>query len=688
MTRSLYQQNNFTSGVLEPRLKGRIDIQQYYNGLQTGDNVLCLPQGGIRLRPGLVFEDEIDGPGNVRLINFEVSTTQNFLCVFTELQLKIYDVSNPIVGLKQTIVTNYADSEVKQINAAQLENVLLLVQEKHAPARLIYDPLFDNFSLTNIPFINIPQIDFNDGNSPATTDDIQELDYTSFGEGDRYRIVVDSIETEDIVFSYVVATHELNITNALLRHPLTGNDGVSVVFNPLAPTKSTITLSGSSIIGGPQWIAYVISTVDGSTDNVISVTQTQQGVTRKEDAWSVTRFYPRTVVFHQGRLYFGGTPSRKQSLFGSRSTNFFDFELAEQLDDDAIFITIATNQLNEITNLVSGRQLQVFTTGAEFFVPPEIPTPNNFEIRAQTNHGTSGINPVQIDGSTLFLERKGKTLRDFIFEDVEQSYTAASVSSLAQHLLNNPVDMAAQKGTASDDANYVLICNGDGSLTVFNTLREQQVGAFTRCLTNGKFIAVEVSDDIAYFAIEREINSATVRYLEKWSFDSVFDSSVVRTFGSPTDTITGLDHLEGETVKVIADGAVLEDLTVSGGEITLPREATTVDIGFWSPPVIVSMPFAADSQTGNNAMRYKSIVRTSLRVHETVSLNYDGVTVPAREFATASMSPLNTVPDPYTGIIPDLETNIGWQNDEQPIITQEVPGDFTLLAVIYELEAR
>ncbi len=693
MTRSIVQQNSFISGILDPRLKGRTDIQQYFQGVETADNVLLLPQGGLRLAPGLAYIEtlpELAGGGvsNVRKFEFSVSATRSYLLVFTEDTLRIFREQVFLVEINNGTQadTLYSNDNINEINEAQIDQIIILTQKDQGFRRLVApldgedDSDIANWSWDE-PTLIAPKIDYNDTLSPNPANDVQDIDFTDFSEGDVFRLMLDGIVTEDIVFSISTSSTAKNIKVALLNHPLTGSTGVAV------SNSHVVTFSGASADGYEVMTGY--ATQSKETAAAITVSHNQTGRSRKEDGWSETRGFPRVITFFAGRTYVGNLIFRKSSLFGSKSGDLLNFELAQQRDDDAIFITIATDTLNEITNLVSGRNLQIFTYGAEFYVPTEIPTPSNFEVRAQTNHGSGFVNPIQIDGSTLFLERKGKTLREFLFSFQEDSYQANSVSFLAQHLFNDPVDMDAQKGTAADDANYVIIINSDGSVTVLNTLRSQQISGYTRRLNiNGKAIAVAVVDDVAHFTIEREINGITVRYLEFWTFDSFMDSAFTQTYGSPQTLITGLSHLEGQTVKVMADNSVLQDKTVANGEITLERPATTVDIGLWQTPRVKPMPLSGDGGTGNNLMRIKKITRVDLRLWQTAAVNFDKVTVPRRKFAPANNSPLNTAPTPFTGVVGDLESNDGWVRELAPEITQQQPGPMTILALTYELEGR
>ena len=144
-----------------------------------------------------------------------------------------------------------------------------------------------------------------------------------------------------------------------------------------------------------------------------------------EDAWSNDRGWPKSVTFHEGRLFFGGSKGLPSTIWGSRVSNFFDFAPNEALGDDAVEATLDTGTFNSIVNIYSGRHLQVFTTGGEFFVPQTLDepiTPSNLIVKQQTAFGSRpGVRVVNVDGASLFVQRQGKTLQEFLFNDTVQA---------------------------------------------------------------------------------------------------------------------------------------------------------------------------------------------------------------------------------------------------------------------------
>jgi hypothetical protein len=298
------------------------------------------------------------------------------------------------------------------------------------------------------------------------------------------------------------------------------------------------------------------------------------------------------------------------------------------------------------------------------------------------------------------VDRHGKSLLGFLYSFNEDAYTTDDRSVLASHLIKQPVDMALLAGTASDDANWLFIVNEDGTGTVLNTLRSQDINGFTRWTTGGEIKSVCVVDDQLFMTVERNVNSVNRLFIERWDFDYRMDCSIksVQVAG----VIDGLDHFEGETVKAITregfgdfnENYTLSSYTVSGGEITLdPSEVyslTTYEVGLNFVPTIKPMPLNTNIGSGQNQMRLKKIVRMNLRVNESYGIEIDGLAVPIRAFgASGDTSPLtgNSIV-PISGIIDDVYDINGWGRDIVPTITCPDPTPMHIQMIEYEVEGN
>ena len=169
------------------------------------------------------------------------------------------------------------------------------------------------------------------------------------------------------------------------------------------------------------------------------------------------------------------------------------------------------------------------------------------------------------------------------------------------------------------------------------------------------------------------------------------DDSLLQTNTAPTDTISNLDHLEGRTVGVVADDIVLPERTVSGGQITLTEseeQYTNIEVGIKFTPRFKGMPLNTNVGSGQNQMRLKKILRTNVRVKDTLGLKYNGNLIPSRSFGEGSENPLDSAPPQFTGVIEDLYDTNGWGRlDDMPEFTVEDPTPCTILAVEYEVES-
>jgi hypothetical protein len=378
-------------------------------------------------------------------------------------------------------------------------------------------------------------------------------------------------------------------------------------------------------------------------------------------------------------LFFGGASSRPSTIWGSVVGDFFNFNSGKARDDESIEGTLDTDQVNAIEAIFSNRSLQVFTSGSEFYAPKSPLTPTNVSFVPQSNMGSRRVRPVTIDGVTLFAQRTGKAIIQFVFVRDFAANQSRSVSILAAHLINTPKKMTVARGTESTDANYVYIVNDDGNITVFNTLATEDVAGFTRWETSGDIKSVAVVDNQLNLLVERVIDSSTVYYIERENTSLNTDSSVIGT-GLASDTLTGLDHLEGETVKVKADGAVQLDEVVVGGEITIDREADTIEAGLEYLPIITTMPLNVNLQNGPNASSKKKIARVSLQLFES-----NGVIVNGERIADKTMGQDQfDAPTPQTGVVRTFI--LGWSLEADVTITQDTPMPMTILNIGMEVK--
>ena len=337
--------------------------------------------------------------------------------------------------------------------------------------------------------------------------------------------------------------------------------------------------------------------------------------------------------------------------------------------------------MNAITSVYAGRHLQIFTTGGEFSIKDIPITPAKVAVRRETQFGSSKVPPKNIDGSVIFIDRTGKSVREFLFDYNEDAYTSGTVSLLASHLLNSPVDMDVSRGTANDDANYVYFINSDGTAAVFNSLRAQEVSGWTKWTTAGDIESVAVVVDDVYFVVKRTINGSVVRFIETLDPNTYTDANKTVTLGSPGTAVSGLTHLNGQESRIRADGEVRADLTPSSGAITLAETGTVVEVGLNYTTTIKTMPLNMDFDDGPTLTRKKRIVKVIPNVYQSSGISVNGDRLIDRNFGLS----LNSPPTAFTGL--KEMYLLGWTDLAQVTITQTDPTPMTILGLAIEVEA-
>jgi hypothetical protein len=223
MAKAYTIQTAFNSGVLDTRLSARVDVKQYYQGMSVGDNVLCLPQGGVKRRPGMEYI--ADAGEECRVVPFVFNINQAYLLVFRNNAIDIYrdDV------FKATVVSTYTTAQLMDLQFDQSADTLVIAHEDHAPALLQRLGSDVSWSLTDIAFSFIPQYDFNDALSPAPTSEIQTLTFNNFLEGDSFFLNLEGVDTDRLSWNASEANTASDIEEALNALVNTPPSGITVV---------------------------------------------------------------------------------------------------------------------------------------------------------------------------------------------------------------------------------------------------------------------------------------------------------------------------------------------------------------------------------------------------------------------------------------------------------------------------
>lgn len=405
-----------------------------------------------------------------------------------------------------------------------------------------------------------------------------------------------------------------------------------------------------------------------------------------EPVISAARGWPECGVFHQGRLWLGGLKSRPATLLASRAGQYFDFGLGTGLDNEAMMLTIDTDQLNAVHQLHSGRGLLIFTSGAEhaITVPPPI-TPTNVAVEEQSRRGIRRFARLdEVDSVIVFVQRGGAALRQFVYDELEQSWRADLLSLLAPHLIRAPRDVVIRKSAVQDDADVVLLPDADGAgITALSTLRSQEVAAFARWAVEGTVLGLAaLAGGEVFVAVLR---GGTPRLLT-WDAACVLDHASRFSFATPV-TQVAVPHLAGRTAVAVLDGRPEGTIQVAAdGTAPLPRLAKTVQIGIGFDVLIRTLPVEPRDPAGALIGRKSRIVRAAVRVHRSGAFTLSSDVLGARLLGGPPAPPLDTEPPPE----PDwpsgeyrLEGLRGWRAQHTVEISQPAdrPQPLTLQAL-------
>lgn len=696
-------QSSFNSGVLDPRLASRIDLKAYYSGAERLDNAICIPQGGVARRDGTEYLGTLTN--TIVRVTGQTITTPNG---GTGANANDGDVTTDLVTttnigvINPYVVVHYdlgAASTIKFVDVVEMTlttsaNTEFFVQ--YSTDNAAWTSVGDELSLTttNYSIRKTPNISARYwriariGATDLTTEKATIAEFNLWTEStiSDSRLIPFSFNTEQ---TYMLVVTDQNI--AVYKNDVFVVDvsipHTSAQLNTLNWTQSADTLILTHTEVAPT---TVIRDTNGETIwtvATIALTNIPQYDydSGAEDVWSTARGWPNTVTFYEGRLVFGGSGGRPQGIWMSVTNDFYNFDVGTGLADEAIVATLDTDQVNEIRALQPGRSLEIYTSGGEFVVTSTPAIPADFTVKRQTSYGTANVRTASIDGATLYVQRSGQSFREFVYSFGEDSHVSNSTSQLSTHLINTPVDLDAVRGTTTTDTNYVYLVNTAGDVVVLNTLREQEIAAWSGPWTtlNGLFKRVGVLDTDTYFIVARTVNSVTSNYLEKLDPNFLTDSGV-QIASHSSATVTGLDHLEGETVKVKLAGAVQTDAVVSGGSITLERtpSAEAVEVGLGFNPFIKTMPVSDGFQDGPTLNREKRIVRCTLNTYNTLGVHVNGERIPDRQL---DFDTFDSVPAAASKTV-EIYLH-GWTQKAQVEITQVDSVPMTILALDIEVSA-
>ena len=744
MARVAVQLTNFTGGELSPRLDGRNDLSKYSSGCKTLENMIIYPHGSAARRSGSRFIAEVkSSAAKTRLIPFEFSTTQTYMMEFGNQYIRFYKDNGQILEGDKTIsgatqanpvvitATSHGYSNGDEISITSVAGMTELNNKRY----LVANKTTNTFEITNVDGTNINGTSFTAYTSGGVANRVYEIS-TPYLTAELFDIKY--AQSADVMY----ITHPNHEVEKLSRTghtswtlsdvdftkgPMQDANTTDTTLNPGATAVGTgVSLAASATTGINSGSGFLstdvgrfvflhggyakITAVTDTTNATIEILTTLSASTATADwrlgSFSDTTGHPSSVTFFEQRLVFAGTSNEPQTLFFSRSGDYenMDANIGGTIaDDDAIIYTIASNQVNAIRFMTATRTLIVGTAGGEFTVSgggtAVAITPTNILIKKQSNHGAANVDAISAGNATLFLQRAKRKIRELAYNFDVDGYLAPDMTILAEHITEGGITQMAYQ---QEPNQIVWMTRSDGQLIGLTYQREQQVTAWHRQIFGGVFgsgnavcesVAVIPTDDTeyqVYVIVKRTINSITRRYVEYLNnFDFTETDNTTFNFldsqldysGSATTTITGLEHLEGQTVSILADGSTHPDKTVSSGAITLDRSSTKVKVGLSYTSLLQTMRLDAGAANGTSQGKTKRIYDISLRLFESV-----GVEV-GPDLSNMERIPFRSSADDMDTAIPvftgdkEIEFRGNYETDGFIFVRQTQPLPLTVLSL-------
>lgn len=329
-----------------------------------------------------------------------------------------------------------------------------------------------------------------------------------------------------------------------------------------------------------------------------------------EPVWSASRGYPRTCLFAQQRLWFGGSKSLPDHVWASRLGDYNNFKNSGNYDNDSIDVTLLTN--DPILNMIENRGIQIFTSGDEYASNEEY-TPDEIAFTPNTHNGSlANITPVLISGTTCYVEKNGKSILSYVYDYNQASYVSNNLS-LYTDLIQQPVAMDVEINSSTDKGDFIYTVLDDGSCLVACVVLDQNIMSMSKITTDGSIKDVCCVRDDTYFVVERD----GISYIEK--LQDVRTDFTKKIYISSNE-LSGLNIYDGHYVYVYNDDYAREYRVLSGAIDLDQTLEGNYYIGIPFSYELESMPIAINGKT---ATCKKRISKATVMTEDTDKIEFN-----------------------------------------------------------------
>ena len=455
----------------------------------------------------------------------------------------------------------------------------------------------------------------------------------------------------------------------LSANQINGTRTVTSIINDNVFTFNAASTANASIAGG-------------GTPHLESHSPT---TTWYEQSFSELRGYPSAITFHENRLVFAGTIAQPDSIWFSKKSRYYNFDLGNAESSDSIQITASLGEVNKIRHLVSNRDLQVFTASSEMYVPSfeaQPLTPTNIQVKRQTPFGIDYVRPQLLDGASVFVQTGGNIVREYIYTDSEAAYTSVAISGISSHLVRDPIEMNTLNGAVDRSESYLFMINKDGKMAVFNSNRAEKRAGWVEFTSQGKFHSSVTVDEKVFVSIIIDSGNGTENLaLCQLTYDHNMDYAKDYT-GSAGVFNVSADFEDGAVVNVVDGNNYVGEFTVASGNVdvsSVDPNLSSAEIGYKFNVTLTTNPIDVNLATGPITGRPRALASVILDLNQTLSTSVNGTNLVIRQVRDDLSQQLQ----PFTG---KKEFRLlGYSRDPQITISQNAPLPMQVNGLVAEL---
>lgn len=739
VTQSLIQRS-FAGGELSSTMYARADQVKYANGVALCQNFIIHPQGGVTKRSGLKYVATTkDSTKAAKLRRFVFSgDDQTYLLEFGDGYIRFFWHGAPVVvsGVAAwSGATAYVVGDL--VVSGGVNYYCILAHTNHVPPNATYwyaltTDIYEiptPYAIADVPLLHVTQ-----------SADVLTITHTGYVPYELQRVghtnwqmvafttaptigpptaglsgvagAAGTLTMKYVIVSAKAETYEKSYPSAVIT-----------IATCAAPTPALPnSLSWTAVSGAAEYYVYldpvgngIYGFINSASTNSFKDPGYQPDYTITPPVtrtlFASTNNYPGTATYYQQRLWFGRTKADPELIEGSQTGAYHNFSRSVPLeDDDAIGFTIASNHLNPVAHLIGLQLLLALSDEGEWVIKGDDagtirPTAIN-AVQIGDVGADVTVRPEIIGNSVLYAQALGVGIRALDFDQEQGGFAPNNVTLLASHLFEGVT--VTEIAYAQHPYSVLWCVRSDGWLLGLTYVKEQDVWAWHRHRTTAASGLVEsiavlpdttAGLDVLYAVVKRTINGSTVRYIEKLEApflaeadaleDGFFVDCGLTYDGAPATHFTGLSHLEGERVAVLADGVVISD-GATGTAYTIVSGALSPDLTTAASLVHIGLPIVncdlitldLDVQGSDVRDRRKRLQSVSLILHATSGTLKAGPD--ETNLIATTREPWESATALYDGPL-DINITAAWENRGRLWVRHTDPTPCTILGLMLQM---